>query len=103
MLEVLPVGQELEVGQFPSELNTKSHNTHSGCHKKALLSCYVRPSGTHSALSVTARNGPGAKALPVLNVHKLCPWGKSSKLDRSHCSQTPRVKTPIQAATRQPC
>jgi len=86
LLEVLPVGQELEVGQFPLEPNTKSLNTHSGCHKTALLSCYVRPSGTHPALSVPARNGAGAKALPVLNVHELCSWCKSSKLDRSHCS-----------------
>ena len=86
LLEVLPVGQELEVGQFPLEPNTKSLNIHSGCHKTALLSCYVRPSGTHPALSVPARNGAGAKALPVLNVHELCSWCKSSKLDRSHCS-----------------
>jgi hypothetical protein len=82
----LPVVQDLEVGQFPLEPNTKSLNIHSGCHKTALLSCYVRPSGTHPALSVPARNGAGAKALPVLNVHELCSGCKSSKLDRSHCS-----------------
>jgi hypothetical protein len=69
----------------PVEPNTKSQNTHSGCHKAALLSRHVQPSGTHPALSVPARNGASAKALPLLSVH-LCPWGKSLKLDRSHWS-----------------
>ena len=50
------MGQELEVGQFPLEANTKSQNTHSGCHKAALLSRHVQPSGMHPALIVPARN-----------------------------------------------
>ena len=59
----LPVGQELEVGPFPLEPNTKSQNkTHSGCHKAALLSCHVQPSGTHPTLSVPVRNGASKSA-----------------------------------------
>jgi hypothetical protein len=75
----------------------------------ALLSHHVRPSGTHQSLSVPARNRASARALPNLSMHKLslhhelCPWGESSKLDRSHWSQTPRAKTPIRAATGQTC
>jgi hypothetical protein len=84
----LPMGRELEIGQFPLEPNTKSQNTHSGCHKTALLSRHVRPSDTHQALSMSARNRSSARALSVHIVHKLCPWGKSSILDRSHCSGT---------------
>jgi hypothetical protein len=98
----LPVGQELEVGSFPLEPNTKSQNTHSGCHKPALLRLHVQPSGTHAALIVPASKGTSAKALPVLSVHELCQWCKTLKLDRSHWSQTPRAKTPIRAATRNP-
>jgi hypothetical protein len=54
--QTLPVGQELEVGPFPLEPNTESQNTHSGCHKAALLSQHMWQSGTHAVLSVQARN-----------------------------------------------
>ena len=50
------MGQELEIGQFPLESNTKNQNTDSGCHKTALRCCHVRPLGTHPALSMPARN-----------------------------------------------
>jgi len=50
----------------------------------ALLSHHVRPSGTHQSLSMPARNRASARALPVLNMHNLCPWGESSKLDPSY-------------------
>jgi len=82
------MGRELEIGPFPLEPNTKSQNTHSGCHKAALLSLHVRPSGTHPALSVPARKRSDRKNLPVHIVHKLCPWGKGSILDHFHCSGT---------------
>ena len=54
--------------------------------KAALLSGHVLPSSTHPALSVPARNKASARALSVLSVHDLCPWGESLRLDRSHCS-----------------
>jgi hypothetical protein len=84
------------IGLFPLEPNTKSQNTHSGCHRAALLNSHVRPLGTHPALIVLVRNRASARALPVLNVHKLCQWGKSSKLDRSH-SHTYRAGAAITA------
>jgi hypothetical protein len=90
----LSVGQELEVGLFPLESNTKNQHTHSGCNKAALLNHHVHPSDTHPALSVPARNGASAKALPVLHARSQPPGLSSPPWDST------RVRWVITCAVR---
>ena len=95
----LPVGQELAVGPFPLETNTKSQNTHSGCHKAALLSLHVQSSGTHPVLIFPARNGASAKALRVFRSYSP-PSGLSSP---TWDSTRARGAITRAVGTRQPC
>ena len=83
VLEVLPMGQELEVGLFPLEPNTKSQNPHSGCHKTALLSLHMQQSGTHPALSVPARNGATAKASCLFSACASSAMGQELEIERA--------------------
>jgi hypothetical protein len=67
--EVLPGGQELEVGPFSLEPNTKTPIRAATSQPCSASMCI---SGTHPVLSVPTRNGASAKELPVLTVHELC-------------------------------
>ena len=69
--QALPIGQELEVGPFTLEPNTKSQNTHSGCHKAALLSLHVQPFGRNNKRARSLRLNPRAPPTPF----------------RTHCSR----------------